>query len=70
MSELVLNWEPTQPVIVNENLHLTEYSLIRTWPNSSLVTYSRPEDALNSTFGSKNQLYHFGKFGNGPFSNV
>lgn len=60
MTELLLLWEETEPVIVNEHLHLTEYSLIRTWPNSSFVSYEGPEEAAEDAFGSKS---HYGKFG-------
>ncbi|KAL0269984.1 UNVERIFIED_CONTAM: hypothetical protein PYX00_007546 [Menopon gallinae] len=59
MTELLLLWEETEPVIVNEHLHLTEYSLIRTWPNSSFVSYEGPEEAAEDAFGSKS---HYGKF--------
>lgn len=56
MTELILAWEPKEPVIINEHLHLTEYSLIKTWPNSTQVTYAR-ESELNDSKA------HYGKFG-------
>lgn len=59
MSELILNWEQNEPVIVNEHLHLTEYSLVKTWPNSSSVSYARPEEVGNSSVDTKST---YGKF--------
>lgn len=59
MSDLILNWEENEPVIVNEHLHLTEYSLVKSWPNASYVSYARPDDIFNSSFGTKSQ---HGKF--------
>ncbi|EEB15269.1 Acetylcholine receptor protein subunit delta precursor, putative [Pediculus humanus corporis] len=42
-SELVLKWEPKDPVIINKDLHLTEYKLIKTWENSSVVSYENSD---------------------------
>lgn len=62
VSELILAWEPKEPVIVNEHLHLTEYSLIKTWPNATEVTYARASE-MNDT------MAQYGKF-SGNFSSL
>ncbi|KAK6639337.1 hypothetical protein RUM43_007609 [Polyplax serrata] len=46
-SELLLQWESKDPVVVNEHLHLTEYSLIKTWANSSFVSYTSSDETAD-----------------------
>ena len=70
-SELVLKWEPKDPVIINKDLHLTEYKLIKTWENSSVVSYENSdfeEDEVEEVEEEEeredltNSFAHYGKF--------
>lgn len=49
VNEMVLDWEE-EPVVIADNLYLTEYKLIDMWANSSGVSYTSSQ-------------YHYGHFG-------
>lgn len=50
VNEMVLDWEEEQPVVIADDLYLTEYKLVDTWVNSSGISYTSSQ-------------YHYGHFG-------
>ncbi|XP_054257122.1 pH-sensitive chloride channel 2 [Macrosteles quadrilineatus] len=56
-SQLELHWETDSPVMVNKDLQLTEYALLRVSPNKSEAQYS-----IDETDTSQGVLNYYGKF--------
>ncbi|KAK9497233.1 hypothetical protein O3M35_004591 [Rhynocoris fuscipes] len=55
-SQLTLNWEQDSPVSVNQELQLTEYTLVKSWTNKSTNVYSiknNDQEHIVSLYSSK-----------------
>lgn len=57
-TDLILDWEANSPVVVNNQLHMTEYNLVAVKTNSSFAVYSLPENVCDRCVDN----HYFGKF--------
>lgn len=54
-SELELHWEPQSPITIAPELHLTEYSLLSTWTNETIINADL-NDLRHGAFGKTESI--------------